>query len=136
MGKDKVEMEYLWKDRKRIFFGLPWTFERYSLSEDRLFISSGFFKISEDEIRLYRIMDISLELKFWQRWFNLGTIKVVSADKTKGNFELKNIKNPRQIKELLSQKVEEIRTAKRVSNREYMMGEDDTMFCPEHEGDV
>lgn len=136
MGKDRVEITFLWKDRKRIFFGLPWTFERYSLSDDRLFVSKGFFKISEDEIRLYRIMDISLELKFWQRWFNLGSIKVVSADKTMGTFELKNIKNPRQIKELLSGKVEEVRTAKRVSNREYLMDEDDMMLCPEHEGDV
>lgn len=135
MGKDKVEIEYLWKDRKRIFFGLPWTFERYSLSDDRLFVSKGFFKISEDEVRLYRIMDISLELKFWQRWFNLGSIKIVSADKTMGTFELKNIKNPRQVKELLSGKVEEVRTAKKVSNREYMMGADDDMYSPEHEGE-
>lgn len=135
MGKDKVEIEYLWKDRQRIFFGLPWTFTKYSLSEDRLFVSKGFFRISEDEVRLYRIMDISLKLKFWQRWFNLGTIQVSSADKTMGNFELKNIKNPRSVKELLSQKVEEVRTAKRVSNREYML-DDDEEFSPERESDI
>lgn len=118
--KDTVDIEYLWKDRKRIFFGLPWTFTRYSLSEDRLFISKGFFSIHEDEVRLYRIMDISLTRNLWQRMFNLGTIKIVSADKTLGNFDLKNIKNPRSVKEQLSKKVEEIRVAKRVSNREYM----------------
>lgn len=118
--KDTVDIEYLWKDRKRIFFGLPWTFTRYSLSEDRLFISKGFFSINEDEVRLYRIMDISLTRNLWQRMFNLGTIKIVSADKTLGNFDLKNIKNPRSVKEQLSKKVEEIRVAKRVSNREYM----------------
>ena len=51
--------EIIWKDRKRIFFGLPWTFTKYSISEDRLFISTGFFSVKEDEVRLYRIMDVS-----------------------------------------------------------------------------
>ena len=39
-------IQYLWKDRKR-YFGLPLSFTRYSLSEDRLFcekgVQSGFF---------------------------------------------------------------------------------------------
>lgn len=136
MGKDKLDIGYLWKDRKRIFFGLPWSFTRYALSEDRLFVSKGFFKIAEDEVRLYRVMDISLSLSLWQRMFNLGTITVVSADKTMGKFELKNIKNPRQVKELLSGKVEKERTSKRVSSREYMMENDGDDFSPDHEGDV
>ena len=29
--------EIKWKDRKRIIFGLPWTFTKYSLTEDRLY---------------------------------------------------------------------------------------------------
>lgn len=78
--------EIIWKDRKRIFFGLPWTFTKYSLSEDRLFISTGFFSVQEDEVRLYRIMDVSLERKLWQRMCGLGTIKCCSADKTMGDF--------------------------------------------------
>lgn len=123
--KDTVEIKLLWKDRKRIFFGLPWTFTRYSLSEDRLFISKGFFNIHEDEVRLYRIMDISLTRNLWQRMFRLGTVKIVSADKTMGNFDLKNIKNPRTVKELLSEKVEQMRVSRRVTNREYMSGEDE-----------
>ena len=35
-------MEYIWKDRKR-FLGMPLSFTRYALSEDRLFLSVGFF---------------------------------------------------------------------------------------------
>lgn len=123
--KDAIELKLLWKDRKRIFFGLPWTFTKYSLSEDRLFISKGFFSIHEDEVRLYRIMDISLTRNLWQRMFRLGTVKIVSADKTMGNFDLKNIKNPRTVKELLSEKVEQMRVSRRVTNREYMSGDDE-----------
>mgnify|MGYP000064782610 FL=1 len=49
----------VWKDRKRTLFGLPWSFTKYSLSDDRLFISTGFLSTKEDEVRLYRIMDIT-----------------------------------------------------------------------------
>lgn len=112
--------EIIWKDRKRIFFGLPWTFTKYSLSEDRLFISTGFFSVKEDEVRLYRIMDVSLERKLWQRMCGLGTIKCCSADKTMGDFEIKNIKKSREVKEMLSNMVEDERTKKKVSSREFM----------------
>ena len=62
MARDKVSTDILWKDRKRILFlGLPWSFTRYSVSKDRFFISKGFFSVKDDEVRLYRIMDISLE---------------------------------------------------------------------------
>lgn len=112
--------EIIWKDRKRIFFGLPWSFTKYSLSEDRLFISTGFFSVKEDEVRLYRIMDISLERKLWQRMCGLGTIKCCSADKTMGDFEIRNIKKSREVKEMLSNMVEDERTKKKVSSREFM----------------
>lgn len=117
--------EIIWKDRKRIFFGLPWTFTKYSLSEDRLFISTGFFSVKEDEVRLYRIMDVSLERKLWQRMCGLGTIKCCSADKTMGDFEIKNIKKFREVKEMLSNMVEDERTKKKVSSREFMDHERD-----------
>lgn len=117
--------EIIWKDRKRIFFGLPWTFTKYSLSEDRLFISTGFFSVKEDEVRLYRIMDVSLKRKLWQRMCGLGTIKCCSADKTMGDFEIKNIKKSREVKEMLSNMVEDERTKKKVSSREFMDHERD-----------
>ena len=117
--------EIIWKDRKRIFFGLPWTFTKYSLSEDRLFISTGFFSVKEDEVRLYRIMDVSLDRKLWQRMWRLGTIKCCSADKTMGDFEIKNIKKSREVKEMLSNMVEDERTKKKVSSREFMDHERD-----------
>ena len=117
--------EIIWKDRKRIFFGLPWTFTKYSLSGDRLFISTGFFSVKEDEVRLYRIMDVSLERKLWQRMCGLGTIKCCSADKTMGDFEIRNIKKSREVKEMLSNMVEDERTKKKVSSREFMDHERD-----------
>lgn len=122
MARDKVSTDILWKDRKRILFlGLPWSFTRYSVSKDRFFISKGFFSVKDDEVRLYRIMDISLERSFMQRLVGVGTIKVCSGDNTMGDFEIKNIKRPKATKELLSDLVEKQRDIKRVVNRENMI---------------
>lgn len=118
--KEDNIMEYLWQERKRNALGLPWTFTKYLLTEDRLFVNTGLFKTVENEVRLYRILDLSLSRTLTQKIFGIGTIQVSSADKTLGNFEIKNIKNPSEVKEQLSQLVEENREKKRVTNREFM----------------
>ena len=43
-----ITIEYLWKDRKR-HLGMPLSFTRYQLSEDRLFLSQGFLNIRDDD---------------------------------------------------------------------------------------
>lgn len=113
-------MEKIWSDRKRLWCGLPWTFTVYSLSNDRLFVKSGLLSAREDEVRLYRILDISLKRTLLQRIFGLSTIELHTSDKTLGNFNLVNIKKGYDVKETLSQLVEKVRTEKRVTNREYM----------------
>ena len=113
-------MEYVWNDRKRTLFGLPLSFTKYMLSEDRLFIEQGFLNKREDEVRLYRIMDVSLNRSIWQRIFGVGTIHCCSADKTLKDFDIVSVKNSKEVKEQLSQLVEAQRDAKRVTNREYM----------------
>ena len=118
----------IWKDRKRTLFGLPLSFTKYSLEEDRLFIETGFFNSVENEVRLYRIMDLQLSRTLGQKMFGLGTIKVKSADKTLGDFEIKNIKNSKEVKEQLSKLVEEMRDRKRVVNREIMMEDDEELM--------
>lgn len=118
-------MEYLWKDRKRNCFGLPWSFTTYALTEDRFFMNTGFFKTEEDEVRLYRVLDLSLSRTLIQKMFGIGTIKVASGDKTLSDFEIKNIKNPIEVKERLSRLVEENREKKRVTSREFISEDSD-----------
>lgn len=114
-----VNIEYLWKDRKR-YFGLPLSFTRYALSEDRLFVSVGFLNIKDDEILLYRVRDIDTSRSFGQRIFGVGTVTVVSSDKTMPNLELKNVKDPIFVKELLHKQVEEMKIQRRVRVGEIM----------------
>ena len=118
----------VWKDRKRTLFGLPWSFTKYSSTEDKLLISTGVFNTKEEEIRLYRILDLTLNRSFGERLFGLGTIHCCTADRSTPEFDIKRIKNPNQVKELLSDMVEKERDSKRVTSREFMIGEDDFDF--------
>lgn len=110
----------IWRERKHNFLGLPWTFTVYGFSEDRLFIKSGILSTREDEVRLYRITDVSLYRSLWQRIIGLGTIRVYSADQSLRDFEIKNIPDCENVKEQLSCLVEKERQNKRVTSREFM----------------
>ena len=120
--------QYVWKDRKR-FLGMPLSFTRYAISEDRLFLSVGFWNIRDEETLLYRIRDISSSRSLWQRIFGVGTVTVTSSDKTTPTIVLKNIKNPMVVKELLHTHVEEMKLRCRVRVGEIMangMEDDDS----------
>ena len=112
----------LWSDCKRVvFFGLPLSFTKYRLTTNRLFVNTGFLTQREDEVRLYRITDVSLSRTLMQRVFGLSTIHCNSSDKTLGNFDIININDGEEVKESLSQSVERERIARRVSTRENMI---------------
>ena len=113
--------EMIWQDRKRIL-GMPITFTKYSMSEDRLFIKKGFLNLSTDELLLYRVRDISLKRSLGQRIFGVGSVVVYSSDQTTPSLELKNIKNSEEVKELLHQQVEEMKLQRRVRIGELMDG--------------
>lgn len=118
-------IEYIWKDRKR-FLGMPISFTRYQMSADRLFLSVGLLTTREDELLLYRVRDISVKITLGQRIFGVGTVTVVSSDKTNPTLELKNIKKPREIKEILHQQVEEMKIKRRMRIGEIMTDDDIT----------
>ena len=115
----------VWQDRKRIIFGLPWTFTKYVLTKEKLLIQTGILSTKEEEVRLYRIMDVTLRRSLDQRLFGLGTIHCCSADKSTPEFDIKWIPDSAAVKEKLSDLVEAERMAKRVSSREFMTDEDD-----------
>ena len=113
---------HLWKDRKR-FLGMPLSFTRYALSEDRLFLSVGFLNIKDEEILLYRIRDISVSRSLFQRLFGVGNLTVTSSDKTTPTLVLKNIKNPLGVKEQIHAQVEQMKLQRRVRVGEIMGAE-------------
>ena len=121
-----ITIDYLWKDKKR-YFGMPISFTRYRLSEDRLFLSVGFLNIRDEEILLYRVRDIATKRSLWQRIFGVGTITVVSSDKTMPTLVLQNVKDPVMVKELIHKQVEEMKIQRRVRFGEIMTTDTDDM---------
>ena len=121
------EKQVLWKDRKRTLFGLPLSFTVYELTAEKLLITTGLFNLREEEIRLYRIVDVTLKRSFGERLFGLGTIHCCSADRTAPDFDIQRIKHSREVKEQLSELIEAERMAKRVSSREFL--DDDQEGC-------
>lgn len=121
---------YLWKDRKRVL-GMPLSFTRYSLSEDRLFCETGLLNMKSDEILLYRVRDLRLTISLGQRIFGVGTVCVVSSDKSIPHLDLKNVKDPRMVKELIHKNVEAAKDRRRMRATELLGGEDGPV-CQEY----
>ncbi len=118
---EKTKTNYIWKDRKRIL-GMPISFIRYRMSEDRLFFETGLLNTRCEEILLYRIRDVSVTVSFWQRFTGVGTVTVSSTDKSVPVLAMRSIKQPREVKELLHRQVEKAKIAYRVRYTE-MMGD-------------
>ncbi len=121
----KSQIKLLWSDRKRIL-GMPITFTKYSLSEDRLFMETGLLNTRQEEVILYRVRDLSLSISLFQRIFGVGTVTVHSSDKSMPHLEMKNIKHPMDVKELLHKQVEEMKIARRMRIGEVLHDDDDS----------
>ena len=126
---EKFKLNYIWKDRRRRL-GLPLSFTRYSMTEDRFFLETGLFNIRTEEVLLYRVRDISLERKLGQRIFGVGSIRLISSDKSIPELIIKNVKNPKEVKELIHRQVEEMKTKRRMRfgeiSGDFNLGDDDS----------
>lgn len=76
--------------RRWLFFGLPFTFTKYELTPKKLILHEGFFTSRENEILLYRVMDITLTRTLFQKLFGLGSLHVISSDKTSPDLLIRN----------------------------------------------
>lgn len=95
------------KERKRwLFLGLPFTFTTYTLTDKMLIVKTGFLNTTEDEIKLYRIVDMTVRRSLWQRIVGLGSLEVNSKDQSSGNFEIKNIKHVKEFRAYLTEYLE------------------------------
>ena len=101
-------------ERKRIkFFGLPFTFTKYSINEDKLTITSGFLNITEDDALMYKIQDVRLTKSLSERMFKLGTITCYTGDTTHPELNLYHIRHSSEIKDFIMNSSEEARRKRR-----------------------
>jgi len=125
-GDIRVAMDeepVIWMDRKRItIFALPWTFTKYELTPSRLVISTGFINQKEEEIRLYRVKDVTYTQSLIERIGGTGTLRIISNDASVPEIHLDHIKNARKVKDVISQSVEVARRENGVRTSELMGG--------------
>ena len=113
-------MVELWSDKKRTIFGLPLSFTKYTLTDEKLLVKQGFLSIKEDEVRLYRITDVSFHQTLRDRIWKVGNIHICSADKSLPEFDILRVKNARVVMDQISEVVENVRNEKRVGLNEFM----------------
>ena len=122
---DKLVKGRIWSSRKRNCLGLPWTFTVYSFDKECFYLDTGILNKRQDELRLYRILDITVTRSFGQRIFGMGSILINSSDKSLKDFKIKNIKDVLLVRGQLSQLVENNREEKHVMSREFISDSDD-----------
>jgi uncharacterized membrane protein YdbT with pleckstrin-like domain len=101
-------------ERKRIkFFGLPFSFTKYTITEEKLTITTGFLSITEDDAYMYKIQDVRLTRSLAERMFKLGTITCYTGDTTHPELVLIHIRHAGEIKDFIMLSSEEARRKRR-----------------------
>ena len=108
-------MEYT--ERKRwMFFGLPFTFTKYTVREDMITVAEGFFRTIENDCYMYKVQDVELEISLLERIFGLGTVVCYTGDTTHPKLLLEHIKNAKDVKNYILKESEEARRKRRTLN--------------------
>lgn len=111
------EKQVMYRERKRILFlGLPWTFTKYTITEDMITIDSGFLKVEENDCYMYKIQDVKLTATLLERMFGLGTITCFTGDVTNPLLVISHVKRAKEIKNYLLHASEEARMKRRTLN--------------------
>lgn len=113
----QVSQDEIWQDRKHHLW-FPLSFTKYFVENGRIYTNSGFLSSREDECLLYRITDITLTRTLTQKLFGTGTIHMNTKDRSTPIIHLENIKNPVQVKRMLSNLIEKEREEKNVVGRD------------------
>ena len=107
----------VYQERKRLlFFGLPWTFTKYTISPSLLTIDRGFFNTVQDDCYMYKIQDVKLNKSLWERLFKLATLVCYTGDVTHPEIRLEHIQNADTIKAYILKTSEEARIKRRTLN--------------------
>lgn len=113
----------MWHDRRR-YFGLPLSFTKYALTEDTVVRETGLLNLKEENVLLYRVLDIELLRPLVQRIFGCGTIVLHSSDQTSSELRILSVKNPKAVKEQVFQVVEEAKLRRRMRTTELLDADD------------
>ena len=104
------------KEKRLLFFGLPWTFTKYTITPSVLTIDEGLLKTTENDCYMYKIQDVRLTQTIGEKIFGLGSIECFSGDVTHPDLKLIHIKHAKEIKNYILDASEEARMRRRTVN--------------------
>lgn len=111
------EDEVIFTERKRwLFFGLPFTFTKYTITPSLVTIDQGLFNTVEDDCYMYKVQDVKLNTSLFEKIFKLGTIICFTGDVTNPELRLVHIKHAKEIKSYLLKQSETARLKRRTLN--------------------
>ena len=120
--------EVKFRERKRLlFFGLPWTFTKYTITADMLTVDEGFLRVEENDCYMYKIQDVKLTATLLERMFGLGTITCYTGDVTSKELVMVHIKHAREIKSFLLEASEAARIRRRTLHMQDISADMDDM---------
>ena len=93
---------------------------QYRLTNQRLFVRTGFIARKIDELELFRIKDVKVNQTVFQRILGFGSITVLSSDDTTPELTLIGILKPDEVKETIRTCYRAARKREGMSATEFM----------------
>lgn len=117
-GENEAEAEKkMYMERKCwLFFGLPFTFTKYTVTDEVITINEGFLSTKENDCYLYKVQDVELHTSLIERIFKLGTVACYTGDNTHPQLYLTHIHHAKEIKNYILKASEEARRRRRTLN--------------------
>ena len=115
--ESKPEESKGYMERKRwLFFGLPFTFTKYTVTDEVITVNEGLLNTRENDCYLYKVQDVELQVSLAERIFGLGTVACYTGDNTHPQLFLAPIKHSKEIKNYILKASEEARRRRRTLN--------------------
>lgn len=94
--------------------------QSYTITDERIRITSGFFGKSTENIELVRIQDVDYRQTFSDRMIQVGDIAIKSQNPSRPHITLRNIKDPEKVYEILRRAILHARKRHGFTYREEM----------------
>lgn len=109
--KDKEGMP--WSDYQH-FCMVPFTRKVYYIHDGCLYENFGAYKRREKQCPMYLITDITVEISLLQRLLGVGTLVIKARDETDRTIILKNIREPKRVRDMIQNLSEKQKAKKEI----------------------
>ena len=111
--------EVIWSDYRKII-GITWPFTKYTLTNKKMYIEKGILRYTLNEIQLIRVQDVLLKQSVIERLLGLGSVELVSSDRTTEDTIIGSISEPQKRKHAISETAEKYKIQRGVTSNQFI----------------